>query len=320
MCGRDNSAKLYNRLCRRPIPPPPRFSPLHLLPPFEARRKNRNWGGSYLLACALQSLVNAASRICEPGTSQSGASTVPPARRLSKEEGLREKQPYGITPSFQITGIEGGWERCNVDSGERKILLSPHCRLFYTLSSGDGYTWIILSPPHCLSYLLPTITFFILADHKSGQSIKLLSLFFFSTYILRHTLYHNPSQLLQRAICALAGQARPEAQPTLQLGSVQLVITESSSSETSREDGTPLWNSLLLYMVYFWPETSYQVKMATLFDSQCLFKEIFTRSQRATWHLFCRRQRYYKLILSLVGPITTHQFVNHGFILADSHF
>lgn len=133
---------------------------------------------------------------------------------------------------------------------------SPHCRLFYTLSLGDSYTWIILSLPHCPSYLLPTITFFILADHTSGQSIKLLSLFFFSTYILQHTLYHNPSQLLQRAICALAGQARPEAQPTMQLSSVQLVITESSSSETSWEDGTPLWNSLLLYMVYFWPQKS----------------------------------------------------------------
>lgn len=105
---------------------------------------------------------------------------------------------------------------------------------FYTLSSGDGNTWIILSPPHCPSYLHPTITFFILADHKSGQSIKLLSLFFFSTYILQHTLYHNPSQLLQQAICALAGQARPEAQPTMQLSSVQLVITESSSSRQAK--------------------------------------------------------------------------------------
>lgn len=164
-----------------------------------------------------------------------------------EEEGLREKQPYGITPSFQIPGIEAGWERCNVDSGEGKILLSPHCRLFYTLSSGDGYTWIILSPPHCPSYLLPTITFFILAGHKSGQSIKLQSLFFFATYILQHTLYHNPSQLLQRAICTLAGQARPLARPTMQPSSVQLVITESSSSETSREDGTPLWNSAALH-------------------------------------------------------------------------
>lgn len=37
--------------------------------------------------------------------------------------------------------------------------------------------------------------------------------------------------------------------------------------------------------------------------SYCLFKEIFTHSQQATWNL---SQRYYKLILSLVGPITTH--------------
>lgn len=242
MCGRDNSAKLYNRLCRRPVPPHPHHALVPFIFSLPLRRGEKQKLGKLLFArvCATKSCERSIEDLwAQHFTKRRLNCSSRPATH--KEEGLREKQPYGITPSFQIPGI-GGWERCNVDSGERKILLSPHCRLFYTLSSGDGYTWIILSPPHCPSYLLPTITFFILAAHKSGQSIKLQSLFFFATYILQHTLYHNPSQLLQRAICASAGQARPEARPTMQPSSVQLVITESSSSETSREDGTPLWN------------------------------------------------------------------------------
>lgn len=75
-------------------------------------------------------------------------------------------------PLLQITGIGGGWERCNVDSTERKPLFSPYFRLFLFCVLKGWYTYIILSPLLPLpSYLLPTISSSISADHKAGQGM-----------------------------------------------------------------------------------------------------------------------------------------------------
>lgn len=155
--------------------------------------------------------------------------------------------------------------------------------------------WLHLDHPHFPLYLLLTITFFILADDKSGQGIKLLSLFFFSTYIMQHTLYHKPPP--------------PPIAPMGNLSISRSRVTRTPTHNAARLSSTSDYRELLFGDKSRGRHTA--VKLSAAIQSLLLsrevlpsenghtlcrqrrFKEILTRSQRATWNLFCRWHWYY---------------------------
>lgn len=144
------------------IPPHPHCAPVFLdfLPPYSfffffSREENGNKGSSCLLILEILQahLWTQTHKDCVSNRSNFlftehkavywqrwilGHPSHPVAQLRENISDRSSLQPYGIPPLWEITGAEGGWERCNDDGGGRKMLLSPAAVLFMSFPPGMG--------------------------------------------------------------------------------------------------------------------------------------------------------------------------------------